>query len=219
MSGIGYRQKGDTGPLYHPERDYAYITPTLLRIAIERLDTDDEPEKVAWKQEQKITPEEIARVAEALADAQRDFVNAADPVSSFEAALTRHGFSDCRFVVRQYLFAVLGEVCCAAWFQAVREVSILGEESPAQTDMARFTASVREFVNQRRSAVYDTAFLTENLRMRNDVLRSREKMLLERFHEQSKEVHKLKNEIDRLQQSAARGVWSKLFGRFARKKN
>ncbi|NDE17625.1 hypothetical protein EBZ80_22135, partial [bacterium] len=38
MGSIGYRQKGDSGPLYNPERDYAYITPTLMVRAIENLD-------------------------------------------------------------------------------------------------------------------------------------------------------------------------------------
>lgn len=219
MGDIGYRRKGDTGPLYHPERDYAYITPTLLRTAIERLEANEPEEWFAWRQEQKITQEEILRIAEALAEAQRDFVNAADPVASFEAALTRHGFSDCRFVVRQYLFAAIGEVCCAAWFRAVREVSVVGDESPAQNDMARFTATVREFVNKHRSSVYDVAFLAENLRMRNDVLRAREQEIAKQFHEQSVELIRCREELARLKQAAARGFFARLWARITRKKN
>lgn len=177
MGDIGYRRKGDSGPLYNPERDYAYITPTLMRIAIERLDTDDSPEAIAWRQEAGITEQDVLAVVDCLANAQRDFVNAADPVRSFEAALTRHGFYDLRYPVRQFLFAAIGEVFCAAWFKAVREVSVVGEESPAQTDMARFTAAVREFIAKRTSTVFDANSVAERLRMMHDVSRAREASL------------------------------------------
>jgi hypothetical protein len=213
MADIGYRRKGDTGPLYHPERDYAYITPTLMRAAIERLEANEPEEWYAWRQEQKITQEEILRIAEALAEAQRDFVNAADPVSSFDAALQRHGFLDCRFVVRQYLFAALGEICCAAWFHAVREVSVMGEESPAQTDMARFSAAVREFVNKHRSSVYDVSFLAENLRMRNDVLRAREQALTKQCHAQALELARCRDEVVRGKHAANCGLFTRLWRR------
>ena len=113
---IGYRQKGDAGPLYNPERDYAYITPTLMRAAIESLDVPNDafPADKEWRIAQEITPEELAAAAESVARAQRDFVNANDPVTSFSQALMRHGFYEQRTVVRQLLFATIGEVFCAA---------------------------------------------------------------------------------------------------------
>jgi len=168
MASIGYKKKGDSGPLYNPERDYAYITPTLMRIAIENLDN-----LIATNNTDAITPVEIVKIAECLADAQRDFVNAADPVQSLEQALRRHGFYDFRPCVRRLLFASIGEVCCAAWFTAVREVSVVGEESPASEDMARFTAAVREFAAQHKQAWYDANHMAEHLRMQNDVLQAR----------------------------------------------
>lgn len=177
MADIGYRRKGENGPMYNPERDYAYITPTLMRVAIERLETSNTID-TKWREENGITSEEIGVAVTALAHAQRDFINAADPVYSFEQALSRHHFFDCRYIVRQYIFATLGEVFCAAWFAAVREVSLVGEESPAQTDMARFCASVREFVNRTKGTTYDANFLAEHLRMQQDVLNSRIKQLL-----------------------------------------
>lgn len=168
MASIGYKKKGDSGPLYNPERDYAYITPTLMRIAIENLDR-----LIQTNNTDNITPTEIIKIAECLAEAQRDFVNSADPVASFEQALRRHGFYDFRPCVQRLLFASVGEVFCAAWFTAVREVSAVGEESPAGEDMARFVATVREFASQHKQSWYDASHMAEHLRMQNDVLQAR----------------------------------------------
>ena len=141
MGSIGYRQKGDNGPMYNPERDYAYITPTLMTRAIENMDIGAlSAEVLDWYAKNNITDDDVNKIAEALAAAQRDFVNAADPVASFEQALSRRNFVEFSYALRQVLFAAIGEVCCAAWFLAVREVSVVGEESPAQANMARFTA-------------------------------------------------------------------------------
>lgn len=176
MASIGYKKKGDSGPLYNPERDYAYITPTLMRVAIENLDAAIKDQHAGG-----ITPEEIVRIAECLADAQRDFVNAADPVTSFEQALRRHGFYNFRPGVQQLLFASIGEVCCAAWFKAVREVSVVGEESPAGEDMARFTATVRAFASRNQQSWYDAPHMAEHMRMMNDVLQARINELAQRL--------------------------------------
>jgi hypothetical protein len=218
MADIGYRRKGDSGPLYSPERDYAYITPTLMRQAIEKLDANDDVDRSRWRAEQNITEAEIVAIAEALAEAQRDFVNAGDPVSSFDAALNRHGFYNLRYCVRQYLWAAVGEVFCAAWFMAVREVSVVGEESPAQTDMARFTAAVREFANKNKSLTYDASFMAEHLRMLNDVMVGREKDLLAAYKNRAAEVTSLKAENARLQkeltqQKQKRSFFSSIFSR------
>lgn len=168
MASIGYKKKGDNGPLYNPERDYAYITPTLMRVAIENLDA-----AIAGQNTDGITPNEIVKIAEALAEAQRDFVNAVDPVKSFEQALRRHGFYDFRPAVQRLLFSSVGEVFCAAWFVAVREVSVVGEESPAGEDMARFTAAVREFASKNKQPLYNAEHMAEHMRMLNDVLQAR----------------------------------------------
>lgn len=219
MADIGYRRKGDSGPLYNPERDYAYITPTLMRQAIEKLDANDDVDRSRWRAEQNITEEEIVAVSAALAEAQRDFVNAADPVSNFDAALNRHGFFNFRYCVRQYLWSAIGEVLCAAWFLAVREVSIVGQESPAQTDMARFAAAVREFSNSRKSPTYDANFMAEHLRMLNDVLVSREKELLVAYKNKLDELAVLRAEHKKLQEEIQRlktkpkGLLASLFGR------
>jgi hypothetical protein len=150
MSDIGYRKKGDTGPFYNPERDYAYIAPELMCGAIDRFAAalDTFPEEQQWCTTHNISKEELAVAAQLFAQAQQDFINAAKPVASFDEALTRYGFKAIRFPVRQFLFATFGLMFCAAWFKAVRTVSMVGEESPAQDGIAQFSATVRAFANQ-----------------------------------------------------------------------
>ncbi|NDE18640.1 hypothetical protein EBZ80_27430, partial [bacterium] len=105
--------------------------------------------------------------------AQRDFVNGADPVKTFEQALNRRDFFSFRYPVRLALFAAIGEVFCAAWFKGVREVSVVGEESPAAAGMARFAATVVEFAARNGTPTYNVNFMAEHLKMMNDVLQTR----------------------------------------------
>lgn len=184
MSSIGYRPKGDSGPLYHPDRDYAYITPTLMRLAIERLETGSlSDEAKAWQAEHNITSDELVTLAESFARAQRDFVNAADPVSSFEQALNRRDWFDIRYEARQFLFAVIGEVFCAAWFTAVRDVSHVTEASPAAPGMADFISTVRAFVDASDSGPSAAHARAADLQLRNDVLQSRLNVVYARVRE------------------------------------
>jgi hypothetical protein len=163
---INFRRQGENGPLYNPERDYAYITASLLCAAIDNFAAQELPAGC--------TQEDMAGLTGALAKAQRDFINATDPVTSLEQALQRHGFYEFPAVLRHSLFSLIGEVVCGAWFKAVREVSVVGEESPASNDMARFSAAVREFA--RRAGVKDYGdpdATAEKLQLRNDVLQTR----------------------------------------------
>lgn len=170
---IGYKHRGDNGPLYHPERDFAYITPTLMRQAIENLEAPLTADAKAWKEENKITEAEIVAVAQALADAQRDFVNGADPVKSLEQALNRQDWMALRYPVRQYVLATIGEVILGAWFKAVREVSQVGEHSPAENEMCRFSNVVREFAMRHGAATIDPTTVADTLLFQNDVLQTR----------------------------------------------
>jgi len=206
---IGYRPKGESGALYHPERDYAYITPTLMRAAIERLESPNE-EGAQWKKEHSITDEEIVAVAEALARAQRDFINAADAVNSLEQALNRRDFFEIRYPVRQFLFATIGEVFCAAWFEAVREVTKVNEDSAAAAGMAEFMASVRSLVGAVGGPCANNLALAQ-LQLRNDVLQSRVKTL----HAEYLLLHEKLNEAQKLaEKPAARKAswWAALIG-------
>jgi hypothetical protein len=170
---IGYRPKGESGPAYHPDRDYAYVTPTLMAAAIASLESKDLPPDVQeWKTQNQITDEEIAVAASALARAQRDFVNAADPVSSLEHALNRRDFTDTRYPVRQFLFSAIGQTFCAAWFTAVREVSRVNEDSPSAAGIADFISAVRSFVGVAQTPDAKNREIAQ-LQLKNDVLQSR----------------------------------------------
>lgn len=174
---IGYRPKGENGPAYHPDRDYAYVTPTLMAAAVASMEAGDLPLEVkAWKEENHITDEELGVVAEALARAQRDFINAADPVASLDQALNRRDFLDVRYPVRQFLFAAIGQAFCAAWFTAVREVSRVNEESPAAPGIADFIATVQGFFGHKAAPAAKDLTIA-HLQLKNDVLQSRLKTM------------------------------------------
>jgi len=197
--GIGFKPRGETGPLYHPERDYAYITPTLMRSAIEKLDCNDISEEATrWKAEHNITSAELGAAAEVLARAQRDFISAADPVTSLEQALSRRDYYDIRYSVRQFLFATIGYVVCAAWFKAVRDVTVIGEPSAADTAMIDFAASAHKFATN--AALERTSPILETLQARNDLLSCRCNIL-------GQECSKLRQELAEIrEQEAARKV-------------
>lgn len=179
---IGYKLPGSAGPLYHPERDFAYITPTLMRQAIDNMSEPVNPEIETWKEQQGITEADVILAAEALADAQKDFVSLADPVSSLHQALHRRKYFSLPVSVRLLLQAMVGEVMIGAWFLAVREVSIKGEESPAQNEMCRFSAAVREFSAAHKDALKpNPVSIAETVTAQNDVLRGRIEAMRDEF--------------------------------------
>jgi hypothetical protein len=193
---IGYRHKDSNGPLYHPERDYAYITPTLFRQAIENMEQPAVEELQAWQEKEQITTAEIVAVTTALAEAQRDFVNGADPVKDLEQALHRRGFYDLRLPVRLSLLSHIGKVVVGAWFLAVREVTALGEESPVQNEMCRFAAAVREFVVRNGATAVEGNATIDHLRYQQDVLRFRLAATKTKLDAVEKELANLKQQLD-----------------------
>jgi len=208
---IGYKKKDSNGPLYHPERDFAYITPTLMRQAIENLEAPTAELRV-WKEQQEITEAEIVKAAEALADSQRDFVNGSDPVASLEQALERHSWSALRLPVRLYALAEIGQVIVGAWFKAVREITEVGEESPAQNEMCRFTSTVREFAARIGAPVIDSNSTAENLLFQCDLLRARLALLHEERTQWRASALAAEQQIEKLQKLHQRPWWKKLFG-------
>lgn len=208
---IGYKKKDSHGPLYHPERDYAYITPTLLKTAVENLDAPP-PEMQQWKETNEISEAEIIAVVNALADAQRDFVNGADPADSLEKALARRDWFSTRLVVRLYLLATIGEIILGAWFKAVREVTAVGEESPAQDEMCRFAAAVRDFTARLGAPVIDSNVTAEQLRLNCNLLRTRLELLQHDRITWRDRALEAEAHIDRLTVAARRPWWKKLIG-------
>jgi hypothetical protein len=208
---IGYKKKDSHGPLYHPERDYAYITPTLLKTAIENLDAPT-PELQQWKENNEISEAEIIAVVNVLADAQRDFVNGADPVDSLEKALARRDWFSTRLTVRLYLLATVGEVILGAWFKAVREVTEVGEDSPSQNEMCRFAAAVRDFTARMGAPVINANVTAEHLRLQCDLLRTRlDLMQTDRITWRSRALE-AEAQLVRLKTSERRPWWKQLIG-------
>jgi hypothetical protein len=172
MSITGFGPAGQ--PKYHPERDYAYITGSLLKAAIENLHADAQvPSEIAdWCRDNNVTDEELTLAVAGLADAQFEFVKAYDPVKTLDEALARYGFEKLRLPVRMLLFSEIGRVMVAAWFHAVREVSNVGMESPAQGDMARFATAARLFCQKHGAPSFDANTILDRLRFENDTLRT-----------------------------------------------
>jgi hypothetical protein len=209
---IGYKHRGDNGPLYHPERDYAYITPTLMRQAIENLEAPPAEDAKKWKQDADIAEVEIIAAAEAIADAQRDFVNAADPVSSLEQALTRRKWHELRYPVRQYVLAAIGEVILGAWFKAVREVSQVGEHSPAENERCRFSGTVREFVARAGAPTIDSKGIADTLLFDRDVLQARLNAVHAELLQTRREKHEAEMKAARLEiELSSLPTWARRF--------
>lgn len=185
--------------MYHPERDFAYITPTLMRQAIDNMSAPPNPEIEEWKKQNNITEADIITAAEALADAQRDFVSTADPVTSLHQALHRRDYFALPVPVRLLLQAMIGEVMTGAWFKAVREVSIKGEESPVQNEMCRFSAAVREFVTSSGAPKPNPVNVAETVMAQNDVLRGRFDALREEYTALQKKLHEIETKATKLE--------------------
>lgn len=192
---IGYKPRDGAGPAYNPERDFAYITPTFMRQAIENMSAPPNPEFEAWKIANNIGEAEIVAAATALADAQHDFVDATDPVDSLYTALHRRKYYALPFPVRLLLSAMVGDVMIGAWFKAVREVSHVGEESPAQNEMCRFSAAVREFAAAKGAPVLNADAVAENLLAQNRHMRTVYKALLDDYHRAQKRADLAKTEL------------------------
>lgn len=124
---IGFRPKGGDGPNYSPQRDLAYITPTILAKAMDALDES------CWTAKQRdyfdsvgLTGAAIGEAIDKLAESQRFFVEAVD-VQDHVAALKAAGFVDCDPRAQDVVMAAIGNAVTAAWFHAVREVTRMGE--------------------------------------------------------------------------------------------
>jgi hypothetical protein len=196
---IGFKSRGADGPLYHPERDFAYITPTLMKQAIENMSAPADPDIEEWVRKNNITDLEFVAAAEALGDAQRDFVNAVDPVTSLHQALSRRNYFSLRTPVRLLLEAAVGRVMIGAWFKAVREVTVVGEESPAQHDMCRFKAAVCEFAARAGVPRLDGNISAEVVLMRQDVLRAKLQAAYEELHTVRQALVDAENKATRLE--------------------
>lgn len=144
MPATGIRPKGSDGPMYHPERDLAYITPTLMANAIGTLVLDSmRPELQAFAKSSCISQESLNTAVESFAKAQQLYVSTTDRVESAKEALEMTGFYQLPLSLRMLLMAALGETVAGAWFVAVRDVTRTDQDSPAITQMAEMLAAAK----------------------------------------------------------------------------
>lgn len=112
-------------PHYSPERDLAYVGPSLLGMAIRAIDDQlESPHFKKWCKHYKVTLEDIKQGAEILGKAAYQLDK---PVTQ---VLTDLGFFKLKPPVRAFFFTKLGEVTLAALHHAVMDVSIAGSTPP-----------------------------------------------------------------------------------------
>ncbi len=132
----GFRSKDSTGPMYHPERDIAYLGAKLISAAVDRLEPLQQTAELReWLGHRAITGERLGDAVERLAEASQRFVSNDNPVGSLADALDEASFTDLPFEVRQVVYAAIGEGTLATWFTAIRDVSLQGEDSPGLRDL------------------------------------------------------------------------------------
>lgn len=128
------------GPKYAPHRDLAYITPTLLRAAVMSLDPVNLSDADrSYMARNSVSEGELGECVERLVDAQSQFVSSFD-ARHVDDVLRHAGFDNCSHAVRTLMFAAFGRALIGAWFQAVRDVTYIGQVPAEQDNMSRFYA-------------------------------------------------------------------------------
>jgi hypothetical protein len=109
---------------------------------------------------------------------------------------------------------MIGEVMLGAWFKAVREVSIKGEESPVQNEMCRFSAAVREFATTNGAPKPNPVSTAETVMAQNDVLRGRLEALRDAFQALNQKLHETESKATKLEMELAHTPiwWRRLTG-------
>jgi hypothetical protein len=144
MTTTGVRPKGSTGPMYHPERDLAYITPTLMAQAMSTLVIEKmRPELQEFAADHNVTQEDLNRAVVAFAEAQQLYVSLANPIDSAHQALEAKMFFHETLATRLLITAAIGEAITGAWFVSVRDVTRVDQDSPAITQMAEMLEAAR----------------------------------------------------------------------------
>lgn len=145
MTTTGVRPKGSSGPMYHPERDLAYITPTLMAQAMSTLVIANmRPELQKFAEEHNVTQEDLNWAVVQFAEAQQHYVSLVNPVESAHEALSNKQFFNASLATRLLLTAAIGEAVTGAWFVAVRDVTRVDQDSPAITQMAEMLNAARQ---------------------------------------------------------------------------
>lgn len=145
---LQYKPRGGDGPMYAPQRDLAHITPTLMQSAISRFDVENmEPALRAELTKHGISDEILLNAVRAFAESQRMYVYQPG-IRGPHDAFAMTGFDQVPVVLQNIILATIGGVLVGAWFEAVRTVTIVGEETPAAQEVAALTSVGRELVRR-----------------------------------------------------------------------
>lgn len=181
--------------MYAPERDLAYVAPTLLRAAIDSLDPQRiTPSLRSYMIRHEITDEQLADAIQKIAEAQALFVGTLDVTTPHEA-LEAVGFLDVHNDVQGVVLAAFGRVLLAAWFKSVRETTHIQDAPTSQEDISRYYFAAMHTAANLRGEAFDVsqyapqveaAVLAEQLRhLRNYHSELLQKLKTERKRHQS----------------------------------
>ncbi len=139
-----FRPKGDpNAPMYSPQRDVANIFTPMLREVFRGLDAENwTPFFKAWFEREGITQEQLGESVAVFMEAHRLFIRDRE-VNSPADAFVKAGAGNLPDAVKYALFCRLGEVISGGFFVALRDVTMQGQHSNLQDDMASMIAAGR----------------------------------------------------------------------------
>lgn len=144
-------------PKYAPHRDLAYLTPTLMRAAVMALDPDNlSAADREYMSQNQVTEQDLGLCIERLVAAQNQFVASLD-AKHVDDVLRHAQFDECSHATRTLVFAAFGRALVGAWFQAVRDVTHIGDVPAEQDNMSRFYAVALRIAGQLRDVSLTSA--------------------------------------------------------------
>ena len=117
---------GPGQPMYAPHRDIAYLYPSLVEQVERRLYEGPFEPLSKWLDEEGVTYSELAHTVKVYCL----FLNAAhkNPDQSVEQCLESVGWFECPGPARAALMFYLGAALTGSFFQAIRDVTKMGED-------------------------------------------------------------------------------------------
>lgn len=120
--------------MYCPERDFAYNYPRMVGCVIRAFNSDLWPELLSvLSVDFPGGKDQLWQEICTLKDRYCEFLNTCchDPAESIADVLKRTGVQDVSPAAKVAWFAMLGEVVTGQLFQGVRDITVLGTQSPS----------------------------------------------------------------------------------------
>lgn len=156
MPSLQIRPKDDpNAPAYAPERDIAHAFPQIIIAAVSGLDEENWTAEMRELLKTHCIPEAVlTETLRRVMESHRNFIRNRD-VKSADDALQLFGFYEMPLVARLFLTARIGQVCMAAYFNGLRDVTMQGDMPP--TSFIQMLADGRAIV-QRMGGGADAAY-------------------------------------------------------------